>query len=405
MKKSVVCVEKSACTGCGLCAEKCPKECISMRPDSEGFLAPFVDVATCVDCGLCLNVCPTGKAADALYHQEEQEYFCAISLDANALLKSSSGGLFAILSNAVLQNGGYVCGCIYNEQMEAVHTVTNDPATVLHMYGSKYVQSRAFPCFPKIKSLLESGKTVLFTGTACQIAACRLFLAKEYENIYFVEILCHGVPSPAFFAIYVRHLEKKLGGRVLDIQFRNKEKHGWGSEHRTCVIYEKNGKIKKHRPFLPAYFSAFFYGMNLRESCYRCRYADKKRIADLTIGDFWGSWAKYGKRFDEGISVAAANTKKGKLLADQIKQCSSFFEVLTQTEAIKSNDNFEHPIPRPRERSAFYSERTIKNYRGSWKKAYLSSTYRKKTLASIYGAIVPAKFRFALQKIKRRRKH
>ena len=375
-----------------------------MQPDAEGFLAPVVNDTACIDCGLCLKFCPTGKAADTLYHQEEQKYFCAISSDTDTLLKSSSGGLFGILSNTVLQNGGYVCGCIYNEQMEAVHIITDDPDVVLHMYGSKYVQSHAFPCFSRIKDLLEGGKTILFTGTACQIAACRLYLDKEYNNIYFVEILCHGVPSPAFFAAYVRHLKKKLGGRVLDLQFRNKEKHGWGSEHRTCVIYEKKGKIKKHRPFLPAYFSTFFYGMNLRESCYRCRFADKKRIADLTIGDFWGAWAKYGKRFDEGISVAAANTEKGKTLAAQIQDASTMFEELTQSEAARSNDNFEHPIPRPRERSSFYTGQVLSHYRGIWKKAYLSRTYRKKTLASLYGATVPAKIRFALQRMKTKKR-
>ena len=366
MSNTVNAVAKELCTGCGLCAQKCPKGCIAMKPDAEGFLFPEIDTSACIDCGLCIRFCPTTSIANTLYHEEEQEYFCSIAQDKATLLKSSSGGIFSLLSNQILNEGGYVCGCIYDENMQAVHTVTNSPDTVLNMYGSKYVQSRAYHCFPTIKQLLEEKNTVLFTGTACQIAACRLFLGK-------------------------------------DVQFRNKEKHGWGSEHRTCVLYEKRGKIKKHRPFLPAYFSAFFYGLNLRESCYRCRFADKKRVADLTIGDFWGSWAKYGKRFDEGISVASVNTAKGAFLKEKIQSGSIFFEQLTRNEAVKSNDNFEHPIPRPKERTAFYSRSLLKTYRGAWKKAYFSRTYRKKTLASLYGAIVPAKIRFALQRRKRKK--
>ncbi len=400
-EKSIIQINTLDCMGCGLCSEICPKRCISMIPDDEGFLAPKIDAEMCIDCGVCLKNCPAANAADSLFFGEPRSYFCGTIKDDDILLKSSSGGVFGVLAKHILGKKGYVCGCIYNDDMMAVHAVTNDNAVVEKMYGSKYVQSRSDECFAEIKDKLDLGEKLLFTGTACQIAALRIYLRKKYDNLICVEILCHGVPSPMFFRKYVKYLEKKLHGRIESVQFRNKEKHGWGSEHRTCVVYNKNGKQKKYRPILPAYFSAFFYGINLRESCYLCKFAKPDRIADLTIGDFWGSWEKFGKRFTEGISVVGINSEKGQDLIGEVKEEFSLFEILGKNEAVRSNDNFEHPIKRPPERDCFYNG-FEKKYKGAWKKAYFTKTYRKKTLASVYGALVPAKWRYLRHKLKKR---
>ena len=400
-RDSILCIDQTTCTGCGLCAEKCPKRSITMEADKEGFLVPTVDESLCINCGVCLQKCPLANDIDNLFYLNKREYFCSIIADKGMLIKSSSGGMFGLLAEYFIENEGYVCGCVYNENVEAVHILTNKKEDIVRMYGSKYVQSRAYQCFKPIKTLICEGINVLFVGTACQIAALRNYLGKEYKELLCVEILCHGVPSPKLFADYVHHLGEKLGGEILDVQFRNKEKHGWGSEHRTCVIYKKNGEIKKYRPILPSYFSAFFYGLNLRESCYKCRFAKLERVADLTIGDFWGAWAKYNKHFKEGISVVGINSPKGKEILDFIKDKLEFYDVLTENEAIKSNDNFEHPVKRPQERNNFYEHTNKKGYKGLWKKTYFTHTYRKKSLASIYGAFVPAKIRFALHKKKR----
>lgn len=395
---SVARIEKGICTGCGLCAAVCPKGAITMKPDKEGFLQPVIQAEKCVDCGLCLKGCP---AEAEVLASEKSIYFCCIAANKDMLLKSSSGGVFGILADRFLKAGGWVCGCVYDETMKPVHLLSNRAEDIQRMYGSKYVQSECYGCFPEIYEKLEAGQQVLFTGTACQVAALRGYLKKNYDDLYTAEILCHGVPSPELLEKYVVYLEKKLAGKVLDIQFRNKERDGWGSEHRTCVIYrDKKGNVRKHRPLLPAYFSAFFYGANLRQSCYSCRFAKPERIADLTLGDYWGSWRKYGKRFHEGISVVSVNSSKGAALTQIVKENSSFFEELTQEEAMWSNDNFTHPVKCPAEREGFYKGQT--DYRGLWKKAYLTRTYRKKTLQSFYGALVPAKIRFMLHKIRKK---
>lgn len=398
-------IEKKGCTGCGLCSLKCPLSCIAMIPDSEGFLVPELDEKQCVDCGLCLKNCPAVNTAN-LFLLEERKYYACIASDAKLLLRSSSGGVFGTLADAVLKCNGYVCGCVYNSNMEPVHILTDSSEDVLRMYGSKYVQSKAFGIFLEVQKKLQESRIVFFTGTACQIVALRKFLGKDYATLYTAEILCHGVPSPGLLKIYIDYLEKKNKGKVLDIQFRNKERDGWGSEHRTCVIYQDaNGQTHQYRPVLPAYFSAFFYGLNLRYSCYQCKFARSERVADLTMGDYWGSWKKYAKRYDEGISVISVNSMKGKWLAEQMKENSVLFEELAPEEAMWSNDNFLHPVPLPPERVTFYKDLLErKGYKGLWKKAYLTKTYRKKTLASIYGALVPAKIRFALQRYKLKRK-
>lgn len=393
MRQTIEGIKRHQCTGCGACAAKCPKGCIAMLEDKEGFRYPQIDAGRCVACGICMQNCPATDASSHLYSKEERSYFCGTIKDEEMLLKSSSGGVFGALAAYILADGGYVCGCVYNKDIDAVHMLSNQKSDIERMYGSKYVQSRAEHCFPEVQEHLRSNDTVMFTGTACQIAALRLFLGKEYANLYCVEILCHGVPSPGLFRQYKQYMEQKLGGKITDIRFRDKRKDGWGSEHRTCIIYEKDGELFEYRPTLPAYFSAFFYGLDLRESCYQCKFAASERVADLTIGDFWGSWAKYHKRFHEGISVIGVNSSKGQHLLDCVADRFDFYEELTEEEAIASNDNFTHPIKRPIERDSFCHALPEKGYNGTWRKTYLTKTYQKKTLKSIYGAFVPEKFR------------
>ena len=162
---SIIQIDKTVCTGCGLCAEKCPKGCIKMISNEEGFLVPSIDESVCINCGLCLKNCPATSVSDNLFYLDERKYFCANIKDKGTLIKSSSGGMFGVIAQHIINNGGYVCGCVYNENVQAVHILTNKVEDVERMYGSKYVQSTAHECFNEIKDLLNAQKEVLFVGT------------------------------------------------------------------------------------------------------------------------------------------------------------------------------------------------------------------------------------------------
>ncbi len=384
-------LQKDLCTGCGLCSQICPLKCITMCEDEEGFVYPNVDNDRCSNCSFCIKKCPVLSDEVLFSDINETQYYAAINKNIDELKIASSGGVFSALADFILCDGGSVCGCVYNDKMEAVHVVTSERNTIKRMYGSKYVQSNILDCYGIIKEKLEHGEKVLFTGTACQVAALKSFLGSEQEFLYTVDILCHGVPSPSLFRMFVNHLNERKKGRVIDIKFRDKEKKGWGSEHRTSVTFDNGRKIW---PFMPAYFSSFFYGLDLRESCYHCRFAGTNRVSDLTIGDYWGSWKKYRKRFKEGISVISINTLKGKKLFSEIQNNFSFVESLTLKEAISSNDNFVHAVKRPVERDKFY-EGLIK-YKQCCKRTYSAKSYRKKIIISFYGAVVPEKIRIGL---------
>ena len=380
-------IGKKNCSGCSLCVQLCVKECISMRSDEEGFLFPVIDMDKCIDCGLCYRKCPVNRQSVTNNKNFPKYYASAIS-DTKELLECSSGGTFIELAKYVLSQGGYVCGCVFDEHMRAVHKCTNSLEEVRRMRGSKYVQSSIEKAFPQVKDLIDDGKIVLFTGTACQIAAVKGFV-KSTEKLFLVDILCHGVPSPLFFEKYVEFLGKKHKGRVVNLEFRNKKKLGWGSEHRTYYEVERNGVVRGYRPVLPAYFCSFFWGTNLRESCYNCKFAGPDRISDITIGDFWGYWSYYHRNFPEGISIASVNTPKGELLFDEVKDKMSFCDELPADKAKGTNTNFYHPTSRPLARDNFYVNIKKRRYEDFVWRVYLNKYTRKKILVSLYGRFMP----------------
>lgn len=392
-------IKKEECTGCGLCSELCSKRSISMMPDDEGFLRPQINQATCIDCGLCYKKCPVNVD---LKRSEEIVYYSGAIKDEKAIMKSSSGGLFHALATVVLNNGGYVCGCIVDERNEAVHVCSNDAKIVAKMMGSKYVQSKFHICLPEVKRILGTRKTVLFTGTACQVAAVRQY-TRDDANLITVDILCHGVPSPRYFRSYVDYLEKKYKGHLQKIEFRNKDILGWGAEHRTYIEINQGNKVKAVRPSLPSYFCAFFYGQNLRLSCYQCKYAGTSRVSDLTIGDYWGAWTRYRKYFPKGISVISVNTSMGQQLLEKISEEFEIFDRLDQKSALGSNTNFYHPTELLPERSFFYNRINEKEaYRKTRRNVFFCKSTRKKLMVSLYGKYFPKFLKDLYQSIKYR---
>ena len=378
-------INKKDCCGCSLCSTVCTKKCISMQPDEEGFLIPTINRNECNNCGLCYKKCPVNKEYKT---KKTPRYFASAISDKKELMNSSSGGTFIALAKHILSQNGYVCGCVFNNEMKAVHICSNRIEDIHRMMGSKYVQSSLENALPDLKRLIKEGKKILFTGTACQVAALKSLFPNE-ENLFLIDILCHGVPSPLFFHKYIDFLEKKHKGKIINIEFRNKKKLGWGSEHRTYYEIERNGKIKGYRPILPAYFCSFFYGTNLRESCYRCKYAGNNRISDITIGDFWGYMEYYGHKFPEGISISSINSEKGIEIFSPIKKHMSFCDEIPSDKGKGTNTNFYHPTIRISSRDHFYDNITNKKYKDFIWPIYLEKATRHKFIISLYGRFMP----------------
>jgi len=354
-----------------------------MVHDEEGFLSPMIDENKCVKCGLCEKKCPQNTDVKKSDHSD---YYAVVNANETDLKRSSSGGAFIVLARYVLSLGGKVCGCVYDAGMTAVHTLTEDISVVTRMCGSKYVQSEAFRSYDAIKEQLERGKYILFSGTACQTAALKTYLGRDYDRLICVDILCHGVPSPEFFKKYTSYLEHKHQAKITDISFRCKDRYGWGSEHRTRITALTRGREKYIYPYMPAYFCAFFYGINLMESCYKCKYAGSNRVSDITIGDYWGYYEKYHKRFPKGLSVLLANNEKG---CSVIKNCKSYFsfcEELSETEGKGSNTNLYRPTHRYNSRDGFYIGVYEKTYKDFSRHIYLNKEIRNRLLKSLAGA-------------------
>ncbi len=378
-------VGRENCSGCSLCSLICTRDSITMIEDGEGFLQPVVNYETCIDCGKCYNLCPSKERVEL---ENKPQYYSAVAKDKQLLNKSSSGGVFITLASSFIERGGYVCGCVFNEQMVAVHICTNKIEDVKRMMGSKYVQSSITQCMTEVKRLLKDNKRVLFTGTACQVEAIKRFTHNP-ENLFCVDILCHGVPSPLYLKKYVDYLQRKHGGKLINLQFRNKDKRGWGSEHRTYYEIQRNGAIKGYRPSIPAYFCSFFWGINLRESCYNCKFTGTQRVSDITIGDFWGSWSYYKKAFREGISIVSINSNKGESLFNSVKDHFDTCSLIPMKDALGTNTNFYHPTVKPCTRDGFYKDITKKSYEQMRTRVYFDKTSRKKLLVSLYGLLTP----------------
>lgn len=192
--------DKSRCCGCESCRSVCPKKCISMKADKEGFLYPEVDLSQCVDCKLCEKVCPVLHPA---LLDRKPKVFAGINNDIKIRLQSSSGGIFTLLAEQILHKGGIVFGACFDEHWNVVHSYTDTIEGLEHFRGSKYVQSYVGDSFVQVKKFLDEGREVLFSGTPCQIAGLKNFLRKPYHNLLTVDVVCHGVPSPKVWQSYL----------------------------------------------------------------------------------------------------------------------------------------------------------------------------------------------------------
>lgn len=303
--------DKSKCCGCTACVAACPVRCITMQEDSEGFMYPKVNESECVGCNLCLNVCPAIHYGDSC---RPSEIYAAKTNDDKIRMSSSSGGIFSLLAENIIDDGGVVFGAEFNDRWEVIHSYEETRAGLAGFRGSKYVQSYMGNSYRDAKTFLDRGRMVLFSGTPCQIAGLKHFLKKDYDNLLTVDLICHGVPSPSVWNEYLYELKVKSGAEAISaIEFRDKSE-GWKNFKILVEGYNQGNKflLEDESFYINNYCKAFLNNISLRPSCFACPVKAGKSGSDITLGDYWGMKdAGSELNDDKGCSVVLVNTPKG----------------------------------------------------------------------------------------------
>lgn len=306
-----------------------------MEKGQYGFVYPKINQELCINCGLCEKKCPSNIDNEG---NMVKTVFASWALDKITRKNSTSGGVFTLLCKRILAEGGFVVGVAWDDNYHPHHIIIDDIDEIELLQGSKYVQSRMGDTYNAIKKLLEDGKKVLFSGTPCQNAALKSFLSKEYENLYLIDIVCHGVPSTEMFDKYI----SKFHDRVKSISLRKKMPY-WDYSY----VYIEFDSSKPYRALTidDDYFNLFNIGYSLRSSCHTCKYTSINRQSDLTLADFWGFMAhNYNTRnYNKGTSLILVNTEKGAYLFDSIKD-GLYFETSSIDKAKKGNKCLSEPF-------------------------------------------------------------
>ena len=385
-------LDKLECCGCYSCSQKCPKSAIEMKANEEGFFYPEINKEKCINCGLCEKVCPQLKDVKKANEGYPKAYAMRNKND-EELKGSSSGGIFSIIANYVLENNGVVFGAAYDENLNVNHIKVENKIDLQKLRSSKYVQSNINDSYKETEIELKKGKKVLFSGTPCQIAGLNSYLMKDYENLITCDLVCHGVPSQKLFEKYLEYLSKKFKSKVIKYNFRSKEKKGWGL---LTKVETEDGKIRFIEPDFDPYYSNFLRSTIYRENCYSCHYTNYNRVADITLADYWGINGIHPEFYSEqGNSLILINNKKASELLELFKDKIDI--LLTEIDkAANRNKNLIQPSKRSEMRDNIYNGISELD----------SSKYIKKNLKikytpkKILKAIIPTKVKKMLKKAK-----
>ncbi|MBR4909258.1 MAG: Coenzyme F420 hydrogenase/dehydrogenase, beta subunit C-terminal domain [Acidaminococcaceae bacterium] len=343
---------KQDCSGCSACASVCPKNCIEMRADEQGFRYPHVNYEECVHCGLCDQVCE--KAAKGVVSETIPKGYGACANDQKLRFGSSSGGIFTLLAEKVLEENGIVVGAAFSDDFRSVrHVVVDSPNGLAALRGSKYLQSNIGDSFKKVKEYLQNGRNVLFSGTPCQVAGLKAYLKKDYENLLCVDIVCHGVPSAGVWAKYCNEIENGLGGKIDKVNFRHK-KFGWADY--AVSVSLKGGKdlflFKNEDPYIRLFLNDY----SLRPSCYHCNHKGINRKSDITLADFWDVKKLLPEVSDgKGTSLLLVHSEKGLRYVKAISELVNIKEVDT-IQAVNHNLSTIQSARRPSEADSFWKD-------------------------------------------------
>ncbi len=343
---------QNRCYGCRSCEQICPKKCIKMEPVKEGFLYSNVDEKSCIHCGLCLKACPVSQVS--VHRNQPQQVYAFKNKSTKEIMGSASGGAADVAANVVLKQNGVVYGAAYDADFVVKHIEVTDEPGKRRLQSSKYVQSDINDCYLRAREALNQGRKVLFTGTPCQIAGLYSFLGGDNSNLFTLDLICHGVPSPKFFEKYLEYQQRKLKGNIIYYNFRSKDKRGWGAQYLIKTKTEKKTKTKTLS--LDRYGKHFMKADCYRECCYQCPYANIERTGDITVGDFWGI-AKSHPEFNspKGVSSVFINTSKGQQLFERMKAFANV-EKATLAEGMIKQGNLVRASERPGQRDMFYEQ-------------------------------------------------
>ena len=312
--------DKKDCCGCHACASVCAHRAITMQADAEGFLYPIVNKEACTDCGLCEQVCP-------IIHQASPtrplNVYAARSNDEELRRQSSSGGIFTLLAEAVIREGGVVFGAKFDEEWNVIHTWTESFDGLAAFRGSKYVQSTIGNTYKEAKEFLQHGRKVLYTGTPCQIAGLKRYLRKDYDNLLTADVICHGVPSPLVWQRYLDEMRTK--GKITDISFRDKT-YGWTQYVFRLGYISTTANTSEEQTLLTPrseniFMRGFLADLYLRPSCHDCPARSGKSNSDITLGDFWGIQSVYPELNDnKGYSAILIHSAKGQTYYNKLNK-------------------------------------------------------------------------------------
>lgn len=343
---------KAHCMGCGACANRCPKQCITMTADEEGFWYPQLDEQSCIRCGACVNACPIQVPTDS--KSRDPQAFAAISKDDSQRLQSSSGGVFSLLAVYVLEQGGVVFGAAFTEDFKGVHHIAIESQKELwRLRSSKYLQSSIGQTYSRVKEFLRQGRMVLFTGTACQIGGLYSYLGKDHDLLYTQSVICHGVASPLVWKKYADFRENTAGQKLKALSFRIKDP-SW--KHYSLGMDFENGTQYKVRASEDPYLQCYIKNYTLRPSCFDCRFKSNADPSDLTLGDFWGIQDVLpAMHDDQGTSLVLVRSEKGRQLLNRIEPNLNLLET-DYSKAIAGNPAALRSVKKPIKRDKFMAD-------------------------------------------------
>lgn len=362
MKNTINDLEREKCTACSACCNSCHFKAITMQEDKDGFVYPFINKEACTECGMCARSCPVLNPVK--YNKKPPELFAVRASD-TIRERSSSGGMFTVLAEEIISRGGYVCGAAFDDDLKLKHIIADSADKLGPIRGSKYVQSETGMIYREIEKLLKSGKPVLFTGTPCQAAGLRSYLRKDYDDLYIMDVLCHGVPSQKIFRQYLN--ENFSGKQIKEVRFRDK-RFGWSSEH--ILITMQDGSEYTADNKTDPYLIGFYRNITLRESCGDCPFAEFPRQGDFSVGDFWGI-SKHDKTQNDGkgTSIVYVNNKKAKKLFDSLSSKLQIKEFDFQTTEVKNRIHSHYPLNANRYRLFKFMREEGLSYEKALKKA------------------------------------